>query len=89
MFLAGARFLLALALVVLGLFVVSKFKILALVLSWSTIVFCMWVLYVKGYGKDEALQRRLDGYFARFVNSKFFKSAAAAVARLKGKKRSE
>jgi hypothetical protein len=87
MFLAGARFLLALALVVLGLFVVSEFKILALVLSWAVIGFCTWILYVKCYGKNEAVKRRIDEDFARFVNSRFFKSASALVDKLKGKMR--
>jgi hypothetical protein len=74
---------------VLGLFVLSKLKVAALVLSWAVILFCTWVLYVKCYGKNEALKRRLDADFARFVNSRFFKSVSAFAAKLKWKNRAK
>ena len=87
MFFVGARFLLALAGIVLGIFVLSQFKITVLALSWAIILFCMWILYVKSYRKGSDIDRRLDESFVKFKDSKFFRFVIDTAGKFEGKKR--
>lgn len=87
MFLRNARLFLALVGIIFGIFLISKLKILVLVLSWAVILFCTWIFYVKCYGRDEKLKRRLDENFVRFRNSKFFASVSKFAKKFEGKKR--
>jgi hypothetical protein len=79
MFSGNMRFLLASGAVILLLWLVSKFKVFVLVFSWLVILFCVFVLYVKTHGGNERLKARLDGLFAAFRKSGFFRFASSLL----------
>ena len=55
------------------IFIISKLKYLILFISWSVIIFCLGILFIKLNSKNIVLQEKIDYYFKLFMCSKFVK----------------
>ncbi len=73
MFSGNFKFLVILLSVIGGLFIISKLKYFILFISWSIIIFCLGILYIKANSQNKELQDKIDYYFRKFMNSKFVK----------------
>ena len=73
MFSGNFKFIIFLLSIIGGLFVISKLKFFILFISWSIIIFCLGVMYVKANSKNQELQDKIDYYFRKFMSSKFVK----------------
>ena len=71
MFSGNFKFLMLLLSVIGGLFIISKLKYFILFISWSVIIFCLGILYIKANSNNAKLQAKIDFYFRKFMNSKF------------------
>ncbi len=73
MFSGNFKFLIILLSIIGGIFVISKLKYFILFVSWSIIIFCLGILYIKANSQNKELQAKIDFYFRKFMNSKFIK----------------
>ena len=73
MFSGNFKFLIILLSIIGGLFVISKLKYFILFASWTVIIFCLGILYIKANSQNKELQAKIDFYFRKFMNSKFVK----------------
>ncbi len=73
MFSGNFKFLIILLSIIGGLFVISKLKYFILFISWTVIIFCLGILYIKANSQNKELQAKIDYYFRKFMNSKFVK----------------
>ncbi len=71
MFSGNFKFLIILLSIIGGIFVISKIKYFILFVSWSIIIFCLGILYIKANSQNKELQAKIDYYFRKFMNSKF------------------
>ena len=71
MFEGFARTLFKIAAVLGVLWILARIKVLVLVLSWITIVLCLWIIWVKRYSRNARLNARLDAVFLRIRRSRF------------------
>ena len=55
------------------IFVISKLKYFILFISWSVIVFCLGILFIKLNSHNLVLQMKIDYYFKLFMSSRFVK----------------
>ena len=70
MFSGNFKFLILLLSIIGGIFVISKLKYFILFISWSIIIFCLGILYIKANSNNKKLQDKIDLYFRKFMNSK-------------------
>lgn len=73
MFSGNFKFLVILLSIIGGLFIISKLKYFILFISWTVIIFCLGILYIKANSQNKELQAKIDFYFRKFMNSKFVK----------------
>ena len=71
MFSGNFKFLMILLSIIGGLFVIAKLKYFILFISWTVIIFCLGILFIKANSQDKNLQAKIDFYFNKFMNSKF------------------
>ena len=71
MFSGNFKILTILLSIIGGLFVISKLKYFILFISWSIIIFCLGILYIKANSQNKELQAKIDFYFRKFMASKF------------------
>ncbi len=71
MFSGNLKFLVILLSIIGGLFVIAKLKYFILFISWTVIIFCLGILYIKANSQNKELQEKIDFYFRKFMNSKF------------------
>ncbi|MBQ8660526.1 MAG: hypothetical protein IJ473_03015 [Alphaproteobacteria bacterium] len=71
MFSGNFKFLMILLSIIGGLFIISKLKYFILFISWTVIIFCLGILYIKANSQNKELQAKIDFYFNKFMNSKF------------------
>ncbi len=73
MFSGNFKFIVLLLSIIGGLFVISKLKFFILFISWSVIIFCLGIMYIKANSKNQELQDKIDYYFRKIMSSKFVK----------------
>ena len=71
MFSGNFKFLIILLSIIGGLFVISKLKYFILFISWTVIIFCLGILYIKANSQNKELQAKIDFYFKKFMKSRF------------------
>ena len=77
MFSGNFKFLVLLLSIIGGIFIISKLKYFILFISWSIIIFCLGILYIKANSQNKELQAKIYFYFRKFMNSKFVKFLVA------------
>ena len=71
MFSGNFKFILLL-LSIIGVFaILSKLKYIILFVSWSVIIFCLGILFIKANSNNKVLQAKIDYYFRLFMQSRF------------------
>ncbi len=71
MFSGNFKLLLGLLSIIGVVFVISKLKYFILFISWSIIIFCLGIIYIKANSKNKNLQDKIDYYFKLFMSSRF------------------
>ena len=73
MFSGNGKVIIFLLSIICGLFVISKLKVFIRFISWSVIIFCLGIMYIKANSKNQELQDKIDYYFRKIMSSKFVK----------------
>ncbi len=73
MFSGNMKLLLSVLGILLGLFIISKLKILILIISWAIIIICLCILYAKSHPENIKFNRMLNNLITKILNSKVYK----------------
>lgn len=87
MFSGNLKLLLSMIGILFGIVLIAKLKYLILFISWSVIIFCLGILYIKANSQNRELQDKIDYYFRKFMSSKFAKYLIKLHQKLTGKRK--
>ena len=85
MFSGNFRFILLLLSIIGVLAIISKLKYIILFVSWSVIIFCLGILFIKANSNNKVLQAKIDYYFRVFMQSRFVQYILGTYAKIKTK----
>lgn len=85
MFSGNFKFILLLLSIIGVLAIISKLKYIILFVSWTVIIFCLGILFIKANSNNRELQAKIDYYFQVFMQSKFVRYILGVYEKLKTK----